>query len=48
MSPIHLSRLYRRLKNSPVYKRTGGVYLHEAWFFIMVKRIVQPERAFFI
>jgi hypothetical protein len=40
MSHIELSRLYRRLVKSPRYKREGGIYLHEDWFFIVLKRFV--------
>lgn len=39
MSLVQISRLYRRLVNSPAYKRTGGVYLHESWFMRIVKRL---------
>lgn len=31
----HFSRLYRRLQQSPAYRRTGGVYLHEEWFRVI-------------
>lgn len=43
MSMIHFSKLYRRLINSPRYKRTGGVYLHEDWFVRISKRFgIEP------
>ena len=48
MNLVKFSRLFRRLVNSPRYRRQtdtagygrpdGAVYLHEAWFCVLMRR----------
>ena len=39
ISPWLVSKLYRRLTQSPAFRRTGGVYLHEAWYFVLLRQM---------